>query len=353
MKKNLRIANFILSFLLMISILVINKAKAEETKSNANSSYKEEVRKIENLKIQYPINWFYKEYCSQSLEEEFKGEMLCSITKEEIYKLDAPKLKSLFLHYNYLIRDVEPLNTELLEVLKNQLAFNSKPIDKKFIELKKMIYSREFLKYNEIGCPVINQLPANFPHYREVILEQIKMQQLSLNVVYLECLNNQNLKQDREIAINSINHTGLDQDIDALFQEISNHFSDDAEIIELMIKDTHGHALKYASIRLKDDKKFILKLIEAGYFFPKFAIFDYVAEKFRDDEDIMLAVLADNSFSELKKSKLKNDKNFIIKLAETYNGNSKIKQLPEYLSAELKSDKELLELINKSAIQKD
>ena len=67
-----------------------------------------------------------------------------------------------------------------------------------------------------------------------------------------------------------------------------------------MIKDTHGYALKYASIRLKDDKKFILKLIEAGYFFPKFAIFDYIPEKFRDDEDIMLAVLADNSFSELK-----------------------------------------------------
>jgi hypothetical protein len=317
-----------------------------------------EVSKIESLKLQYPIEWFYKKYCKQSTEDDG---LFCSITKQEADQLSLSQLKSIFLHYNFYLMETKIENRSsgnyrdgvfLKMIMSDKLSFNSKPKVNKFLELKKLIYSQDFLKHNYIGCPIINELPTTFPNYRDIILQQIFMQNESLHIIYIECLNDKNLKKDREIAIESIKNTGIDTfqgRRDDLIKEVLENFVDDKEIAELAI--SYGYYnVEYISNGLKSDKNFIISILKKDYFNPKNKILDYLPE-LKNNKDVMMEILMDGIFWALNDSNLQDDKDFIIKLINDLKPNQISLLLNQNLSQRLQKDKEVQSLILKKSIR--
>ena len=132
-----------------------------------------------------------------------------------------------------------------------------------------------------------------------------------------------NLKNNREIVFYSYknssdelkNSRGFVLDcvkiIGSVLQDAPEIFRDDEEIVWSGLSNS-GYTLKFASDRLKDNKKFAMKALE------KSSIFEFLSENLRNDKEIALfAVQKDGYFLMNASKRLKNDQEVVLKALES------------------------------------
>jgi hypothetical protein len=129
---------------------------------------------------------------------------------------------------------------------------------------------------------------------------------------------------------------------------VSNKLQDDDAFMLASIKidqTTSFSTFSSLSERLKADRSFILKVVAAN---P--AMYSYVDDKFKNDEEIFLAYGDLNRATDSIKLKLRTDKQFFMKFLKSYRGSRKdlgfLFNITATFPESFKNDKEVVNLIN-------
>ena len=133
------------------------------------------------------------------------------------------------------------------------------------------------------------------------------------------------LKEDKDFVLTAININP------SIFSYVSSKkLCDDEEVIELAVSKDKSNIFS-ASDRLKNNKNFMLKL----YKLYNISL-HYCASSLQDDEEIVLLECKQNYYYfNSASNRLKNDKKFVTKILEQY------PECYQFISDELKDDKEL------------
>lgn len=214
--------------------------------------------------------------------------------------------------------------------LKNDSDFILKAINSSDEGFKCLAFATDELKankefilkiYKKIGNYTFALASEKLKCDKDFILKLLKFNYLDFAYVDYE------LRADREFMQNAISENG--ETIEFANYELRNNKEFMLQAIEM-----NHICFVYASDRLKNDKEFMLQAIDKNYM-----VIEYAKNIFRDDKEVVLACLEQDNYGlslSHASDRLRNDKEFMLQVVDV-----NVKAL-KYLSDRLKNDSDFI-----------
>jgi hypothetical protein len=148
------------------------------------------------------------------------------------------------------------------------------------------------------------------------------------------------LKDDKEFMLQMINEwtpsAQVSINICWAFRHASDRLKDDKDVV-LAAVQKHWGSLERATERLRDDKDVVLAAVQNDGFCLEFA-----SDSLKDDKDVVLAALQTDGFSlKFASDRLKNDRGVVLAALEIIIPRIDINKIKDYIPPELKEDPEV------------
>lgn len=275
---------------------------------------------IDNKFMVIPINISLEGYCSKNKKDNLYEDLSIDHEIDELLEeYVCPKTK---VHWgNKKLQGIDYINMDLLipNTLVNPdiIIFNEY---NSFIESTKKLTP---LKIQKKKKELEEKLAKD--------LEQLKYQKF--NVIQETHLY---IPEDKDELMEFIEYANKNTyDKQALIGVMKKH-SDNEEIVSAVLEGFNEEVFEYASKRLKNDRKFIESCLDKSIV----NIMHFVADKFKDDRDLILkAIRVNSSVMEIASERLKNDKNLCLVAVGNFGTGG---DAYFHISEELKKDKDII-----------